>query len=96
MTPYRERAVAIYERRRRGENWKEIAAAVGVTRERAQQIAREHEQWLSGHIRAWQETGQPLEAIADAYGLDLPLTRELSAGPRVEALLADLQRAASY
>lgn len=77
MSPYREHAKGIYERRLRGQNWKEIAVACGVTHGRAQQIVREHEEWLAGHIRARRELGQPLEATADELALDLPPTRDL-------------------
>jgi hypothetical protein len=82
MSPYRERAIGIYERRLRGESWKDIAVAFGVSCRRAQQIVREHEEWLAGHLRARNKTEQPLEAIADESALDLPPTRALhQSGP---------------
>jgi hypothetical protein len=59
MSPYRERAIDIYERRRQGQQWKEIVAAFGVTRQRAQQIVMEHEEWLAGHRRARDEADRP-------------------------------------
>jgi hypothetical protein len=76
MSPYRERAIDIYERRLRGQHWTEIAAAFGVTRERAQQIVWEHEEWLAGHIRAT-DGAEPGGAIADTDALDMPPTRAL-------------------
>jgi hypothetical protein len=75
VSPYRERAIEIYERRRRGQHWTDIATAYGVTRERARQIVSEHEEWLAGHIRARDEAEQPRATIVDADAIDLPLTR---------------------
>jgi hypothetical protein len=77
MSPYRERAMGIYERRLRGQNWTEITTAFAVTRERAQQIVWEHEEWLAGQVRAMRAAEQPLEAIADEEALDLPPIRAL-------------------
>jgi hypothetical protein len=77
MSPYRERAIDIYERRLRGQNWKDIATDFDVTHGRAQQIVREHEEWLAGHIRVRKAAGQPLEAIAYDLARDLPPTRAL-------------------
>jgi hypothetical protein len=77
MSPYRERAIDIYERRLRGQHWTEIAAASGVTPGRARQIVWEHEEWLAGHIRATDKAEQPGDAIADVGALDLPPTRAL-------------------
>jgi DNA-directed RNA polymerase sigma subunit (sigma70/sigma32) len=74
MSPYRERAIGIYDRRLQGESWKDIAAAFGVTCRRAQQIVREHEEWLAGHLHARNKTEQPLEAILDESALDLAPT----------------------
>jgi hypothetical protein len=75
MSPYRERAIGIYERRLRGQTWKEITLIFGITVERAQQIVREHEEWLVGHSRAGKESEQLLEPIADEVTVDLPPTR---------------------
>lgn len=85
MSPYRERASGICERRLRGQNWKEIALAVGVTSRRAQQIVHEHEEWLAGHIRARSELEQPREAIANELALDLPSTPAVETSRRLSS-----------
>jgi hypothetical protein len=92
MSPYRERAIDIYERRVRGQTWKDIAMVFGITCARAQQIVQEHEEWLAGHNRARKESEHGLEPepIADKLALDLPPTRAVDLSPRLSS--AERQR----